>query len=123
MQSGKRKKTNAREIKDEEWTEIKARLVKIRERLIHLQVNGAMKSENDEIMESYVMQCEKAMKTGKREDLPKIIQMKLAEQKREKAIAKATSPLKAAETAAPTPSVMTASTSISTMAVASVQEG
>ena len=77
--------------------------------------------EIEEMMESYLMQCENATKTGKGEDLPKILETKLDEQKRErqdKALGKASSPPKTAGTA-PTPTGTTKSTSTSTMATAS----
>ena len=82
----------------------------------------------DETMGSYIVQCEKARQTGKRDDLPKYVQTELAEQKRErenKALEKATSPAKAPETGTPTPTVTIASaaTSTSTIAVASMQAG
>ena len=68
------------------------------------------------------------MESGKREDPPKILQTKLNEQKgdwHEKAIAKASTPPKAAESIVPPPTVTLASaaTPISKLAVASVQEG
>ena len=44
------------------------------------------KSEIEEMLEAYVMQCERAMQTGKREDHPKYLQTKLAEQKLEREI-------------------------------------
>ena len=61
----KRKQTNAREITDEEPTEIKGSLAKMRQLVTHLQVKGAKKSENEEIMERYVWRCEKAIESGK----------------------------------------------------------
>ena len=63
------------------------------------------------MMECYVAQCEKAMQTGKRDDLPKILQTKLALQKsdrEDKALANSNSPPKSAETV-PTPTVTEAS--------------
>ena len=91
------------------------------ESLTHVQVKGAKKSENEEIMEGYLMQCEKAIERGKREQLPRILQTKLDEKKRErqdKARAKANSPPKPAETAVPTPPLTTTCASASTKAVA-----
>ena len=67
-------------------------------------------------MESYVAQCEKEMPTGKRENLQKILQTKLDEQKRQKenkALEKTSSPPKTVETV-PTPTVAQVSASIST---------
>ena len=52
-------------------------------------------------MEEYVAQCEKAIKTGKRTDLPKTLQTKLEENQRARenqALAKASSQEKAART-------------------------
>ena len=63
-------------------------------------------------MEEYVIQCEKAIKTGKKTDLPKTLQRKLEENQRARenqALAKASSPPKAAETE-PTPSSKTSPT-------------
>ena len=72
-------------------------------------------------METYVMQSEKAMCTGKQEDLPKIIQTKLAEENRAKhhqAQAKESSAPKTAEIVAARPTVRGTSTTRSTTAVA-----
>ena len=99
----------------------------MRKRFTHLQAKGAKKFENGEIMESYAMQCEKAIESGKRAHLPKILQTKLDEQKHErqdKALATASSPPKAAETAVPTPPIIEGSASpstITTVEKASVQ--
>ena len=93
-----RKKTNANEITDEEWIEVKGRLANVRERLMPVNVQWET-NEIEEIMESAIMQCEKAMQTGKREDLSKYLQTKLDEEKRDrqdKALAKETSPPKVA---------------------------
>ena len=62
---------------------VRGRLAKVREQLTHVQVKGESKNEIEQMMEGYVMQCEKAMQTDKREDLPKFLQTKLTEQKRE----------------------------------------
>ena len=65
------------------------------------------------------------MQTGKREHLSKYLQTKLDEEKRDrqdKALAKANSPPKMAETAAPKLIVTTISISISATAMASAQE-
>ena len=54
-------------------------------------------------MEDYIVQCEKAMQTGNREDLPKYLQTKLNEQTRDgenEALKKAVSRTKMAETVA-----------------------
>ena len=104
---------------------VKENLANMRERLTHVQVHGEKKNEIEEMMEEYVMQCETAMSTGKREDLPKRLIIKLDEQARDrqdKALAKAISPAKtAAETAALTPTVTTSNASISTVAVVNVK--
>ena len=118
-----RKNTNANEITDEESTEVRGRLANMRERLRHVQVKGA-RNEIEEMMESYVMQCEKANESRKSEELPKILLTELDEQKRErqdKALAKPSSPSKVAETVEPTPAVTTTSASASTIAVASTK--
>ena len=60
------------------------------------------------------MQCEKAIKTGKKTDLPKTLQRKLEENQRgreNQALAKASSPQKAAGTE-PTPSSTTSTSMI-----------
>ena len=100
-------------------------MANMRKRLTHVQAKGAQKSDNEEIMKSYAIQSEKTIESGKQEHLPKILLMKLDEQIRErqdKALAKASSPPKAAETAVPTRTVTRTSTSTSTMAVAIAQE-
>ena len=84
-------------------------------------MKGAKKSENEEITERYLMQCEKSIESAKREHLPKIHQKKLDKQKRQrhdKARAKADSPMKSPETAVPTPHMTTPCASTSTMTVA-----
>ena len=53
-----RKITHAKAVTDEESIEIKGSLAKMRELVTHVQVKGAKKSENEEIMERCVMQCE-----------------------------------------------------------------
>ena len=63
-------------------------------------------------MEEYLMQCEKAIQSGKKIDLPKRLQAKLEQLQRERenaALAQANSPPKAAETE-PTPSSTTSTT-------------
>ena len=59
-----RKKTNASDITDEEWNVVKERLAPGREQLRPVQVKGEKKNEIEESIESYVVQCENAMKTG-----------------------------------------------------------
>ena len=63
------------------------------------------------------MQCEKAIKTGKKTDLPKRFQSRLEENQRARenlALVKASSPLKAAETE-PTPSTTTSTVTSATV--------
>ena len=47
-------------------------------------VQGEKKNEVQEMMETYIVKREKAMESGKREDLPRILQTKLNEHKRKK---------------------------------------
>ena len=63
--------------------EEKERLGNMRERLPHVKVQAQTK-EIEEMIESYIVQCEKALQTGKREDLPKYMQTKFADQKRDR---------------------------------------
>ena len=73
------------------------------------------------MIEIYVKQCEKAIENGKGEDLPKILQTKVNEQKYEtqdKALAKERSPRKAAEISGPRRLVSRTSMLTSTMAAA-----
>ena len=60
----KRKKTNANEVTDAEWIEVKGRVANKRERLTHEKEQGQT-NEIEEMMESSIVQCEKAMQTGK----------------------------------------------------------
>ena len=60
---------------------VKERLANIGEQLSHVQVQGT-KNQIEEMVTEYVVQCEKAISSGKREDLPKILITKLNEQKR-----------------------------------------
>ena len=116
-----RKKTNATEIIDEEWTQVKGRMEHMRERLIHVNVQG-QRNEIEEKMESYVMLCEKAIESGKPEDLPKIFGTKFDEEKcgrQGKALPKARSPEKEAETAMPTRTITITSSSTFTMGAVS----
>ena len=72
------------------------------------------------MMREYVLQWENAMSCGMPEDPPKILITMLHEQaceRQEKALRKASIPLKRAETAAPPPASTTASASKSTKAV------
>ena len=100
----------------------------MRERFKHMHMKGGKKIEIEELIESYVMQCENAIESGKREHLPKILQTKFDKEKRErqdKARAKANSPGKPAETARPTPTVTKTNATTTIMAVArtKVKEG
>ena len=56
----------------------------MRERITQVHVKGGKNSEIEEMIESYVKQCEKAIEKGKHEDLSKILQKKLDEQKHER---------------------------------------
>ena len=80
MSERTRKKTNVNEITDQEWIEVNARLAKVQEQLTDLQLKWEKENEIQAMMESYVMQCEKAKQTGKRVDLPKYLQRKLDKQ-------------------------------------------
>ena len=100
----------------------------MRELFTHVQVRRAKKRDNEEIMDRNVMTCEKAIESGKREHLPKILQTKLDKEKCEmhdNTGAKANSPPKPAETAVPIPPVTTTCAAPSTMGMAStkVKEG
>ena len=80
---------------------------------------GVAKNDTQEVMEEYIMQCEKAIQTGKKTDLPKRLQAKLEELQRERenaALAQANSPPRSAEIE-PTPS-----TTISTITIAKASE-
>ena len=115
-----RKKTNANELTDDQWIVDTKKLAEVRDRLTHVQVNGEPKSQIEEMMEDYIAHCAKAIQTGKRDDLPKYLQMKLNDQKREReneALTKAASPLKTRETLL-TPTIMEASSSTTTTTVA-----
>ena len=61
-----RKKTNANEITDEELIVVR-RLAEVKDRLTIVHLKRESKSEIEDIVEDYVMKCEKAMQTGKRE--------------------------------------------------------
>ena len=114
MSERTRKKTNANGIRDDEWIVVKRKLAEVKERLTQVQVKGEKKSKIEDMMEELVVQCENAMKIGKREDLPKRLITKLKEQKRERenrGWRKTSSPPQTADTATPTPSIVSASTS------------
>ena len=75
---------------------------------------GAARRDTQEMMEEYVVQCEKAIKPGMKTDLPKTLQTKLEQlqhARENQALAKASSPPKAARTE-PTPSSTTSTTII-----------
>ena len=100
MSERTRKKTNANEIADDEWIVVRTKQAELRDRLTHVHGKGVAKCEIEEMLEDYVRQCEKAMQTGKRDDLPKYFQTRLNEQKREReneALMKTASPPKTAE--------------------------
>ena len=62
---------------------MRTKLAEVIVRLTHVHVKGEPKSKIEEMLEDYVMQCDKAMQTGKRDDLPKYLQTKLNAQKRQ----------------------------------------
>ena len=96
-------------------------LPNVKQQLRHVQVKGEKKIEIEEMMDSYVVQCENAMKPGKREELQKILQMKSNEHARarqNKALAKAGNRAKTSADTAPTPKTSTSSASTSSRALA-----
>ena len=62
---GTRKKTNANALTCEESIEVKGSLAKMRELVTRVQVKGGKKSEIGQMIDSSVMQCEKATEHGK----------------------------------------------------------
>ena len=56
----------------------------MKDSLARVSSSGVAKSETQEMMEEYLMQCEKAIKTGKKTDLPKLLQTKLEQLQRER---------------------------------------
>ena len=95
-----RKKTNSNEITEEEWKIEKVKLANVKEAIAHLKVQGAAPDKNRTSMEEYVKESEKAMQTGKRPDLPKVLQPQLKESQRgmeKRALAKARTPAKVDE--------------------------
>ena len=56
-----RKKTNANEIRDDEWNLVTEKLATVRDLLTHVHVKSEPKSEMEGMMEEYIAQCEKAM--------------------------------------------------------------
>ena len=116
------KKTNSSEILEEEWIVMKEKMANMKASLTRVSSPGAAKSETQEMMEEYIVHCEKAIKTGKKTDLPKMLQTKLEQLKRARenqALAEANRTPKVAETD-PTPN--TASSTV-TIAKASEQKG
>ena len=110
-----RKITNTSQIVEEDWIVGKEKMTNMKAWLMRETAPGAKKRAMQEMMEEYVIQCEKAIKTGKKADLPKMLQTKLEELHRARenqALEMARSTVKAAETE-PTPS-----TTISTTAIA-----
>ena len=74
---------------------MKEKMANMKTSLARVSSPGAAKSETREMMEEYVMQCEKANKTVKKNDLPKRLQSKLEELQRARenaALAQANSP-------------------------------
>ena len=72
-----RKKTNASEIFEEDWIVVTEKIAIMKASLGRVTAPGVAKSETQEMMEEYVMQYEKVIKTGKMNDLPKRLQTKL----------------------------------------------
>ena len=109
-----RKKTNASEILKEDRIVVKEKMANRKTSLAPVSSPRVAKSETQEMMEEYVMQCEKAIKTGKKTYLPKMLQTKLEQLQRERenaALAHANRPPKVTETE-PTPSPKTSTVTI-----------
>ena len=109
-----RKKTNTSEISEEEWNVVRDTLAYMKASWMHVKAPGTPRSDTQEMMEEYAGKCEKAIKTGKKTDLPKMLQTKLEQHQRvqeNQALAKTGSPPKAAATE-PTPSSTTYTTMI-----------
>ena len=69
--------------------------------LMRVRAPGAARSDTQEMTEEYVAQWEKAIKTGKKADLPQTLKTKLEDQRRareKQALGKATNPTKTAGT-------------------------
>ena len=112
-----RMKTNESEITEEEWKLAKAKLANVKEALAHMKVQGAAPDKNKASMEEYVQQCDKAMQTGKKTDLPEILQLQLQEEQRgmqNRALAKARTPPKVEEPKCTTGSNANTSTTTTT---------
>ena len=60
---------------------VRRKLAEVNDRLTYVHVESVPKGEIEEMLEDYIVHCEKAMQLGKREDLPKYLQAKLNEQK------------------------------------------
>ena len=58
---------------------MKEKQVNMKASLQHVKARGGARSATQEMMEEYVMQCEKAIKTGQKTDLPKTLHTKLEE--------------------------------------------
>ena len=71
----------------------------MKDSLAYGTVQGAAKNANQKAMDEHVSQCEKAIQTGKKADLPKAPQSKLEELRlhQNAAFAKASSPPKPAD--------------------------
>ena len=114
MSERTRTKTKTREISEEEWIVAKEKFANMKASLTRVRATGASRSDTQEMMEEYVVQCEKAIKTGKKTDLPMMLQINLEQLQRARenqALAKVRSPAKAAGTD-PTPSTTTSTTMI-----------
>ena len=95
-----RKKTNGSEITEEEWKFAKVKLAKVKDALAHMTIQGGAPDKHKASMEEYVKQCDKAMQTGKKADLPKKVESHLEEAQRamqNQALQKARTPPKVEE--------------------------
>ena len=121
-----RKKTNGSEITEEEWKFAKLKLTEVKNALAHVTMPGGGPVKHKASMEEYIKQCDQAMQTGKRTDLPKILQSQLQEQQRgmqNRALAKAKTPPKVEEPKAAMPSdANTSTTTATTLAKTSLQK-
>ena len=61
---------------------MKEKMVNMKTSLARVSAPGAAKRDTQEMMEVYIVQCEKAITTGKKNDLPKRLQSKLEELQR-----------------------------------------
>ena len=78
----KRRKTNTSEITEEEWMIAKEKLANLKDALAYIAVQGAAHDKYKPSMEECVPQCYKEKQTGKKADLPKILQLQMEEVQR-----------------------------------------